>query len=307
MENLKLMELLEQFKAETKQPAIRLTTRRSDHITATNSKFGGLPYLPKNFAYPTDDKGNPLKLLAQLNFGELPPLADFPSEGILQFFVLHDGSIGLGGGLNTDYKVIYHEKIHENDQMTAFPEVKFVKSSPKETEWFPFEGEFLLTGELVNMRPDFGNSSILLEKVKPFFEKHGLMSYFESFPWTFEDSRKWERERKFMQNAEYKETVERQKQVQALLDGTFDLAFEPFHLVGGSPWFCQGDPRIDHFDMDDDLSKYGTLLFQMVSDDAENSEDVIMWGDDGVVNFFINRADLRNLKFDDVLYYGDCY
>ena len=64
MENLKLMELLKEFKAETKKPAIRLTTRRSDCITATNSKFGGLPYLPKNFAYPKDGKGNPLKLLA---------------------------------------------------------------------------------------------------------------------------------------------------------------------------------------------------------------------------------------------------
>ncbi|MCL1997287.1 MAG: YwqG family protein, partial [Turicibacter sp.] len=61
MENLTV--LLEEFKATTKRQAIRLIAQRSDRTTATNSKFGGLPYLPKDFAYPTNAKGEPLKLL----------------------------------------------------------------------------------------------------------------------------------------------------------------------------------------------------------------------------------------------------
>ncbi|MCL2014669.1 MAG: YwqG family protein, partial [Defluviitaleaceae bacterium] len=58
-----LTALLEEFRATTKRQAIRLIAQRSDCTTATNSKFGGLPYLPKDFAYPTNAKGEPLKLL----------------------------------------------------------------------------------------------------------------------------------------------------------------------------------------------------------------------------------------------------
>ena len=263
MENLKLMELLEQFKAETKQPAIRLTTRRSDHITPTNSKFGGLPYLPKNFAYPTDDKGNPLKLLAQLNFGELPPLADFPSEGILQFFVLADESIGTDGG---DYKVIFHDKINENDQMTDFPEIKFVRKNlrRKESEWFPFEGEFLLTGELVDVPINWTLEEFGVE-LERFAESRSDVDFDELLEFAEDDS-----------------------------------IFEPaeIHSIGGYPWFAQDDRRPNG----------STLLFQMSSEFGSEipEEDQIMWGDAGVANFFIDLADLRNLKFDDVLYNWDC-
>ncbi|MCL2016621.1 MAG: YwqG family protein, partial [Defluviitaleaceae bacterium] len=185
MENL--TQLLEDFKAETKQPAIRLTTRQSDQITATNSKFGGLPYLPKNFAYPMDGKGNPLKLLAQLNFGELPPLADFPSEGILQFFVLNNKMLGVKDWKNQS-KVLYHEKIlPESEQMTDFPEVKYISEDDEELE-FPFEGEFLITGELVEMSMpyDYGDGGFF-DNFKPFCEKHGIMSHFEKIFLTGED------------------------------------------------------------------------------------------------------------------------
>jgi len=269
MENL--TELLEQFKAETKQQAIRLTAQRSDRITATSSKFGGLPYLPKNFAYPTDVNGNPLKLLAQLNFGELPRLANFPTSGILQFFVLPDYYIGFDYHKtinNGKYKVIYHEEIHENDRITDFPEIKFV--GRENDEWFPFEGEFAVTGELVDISAnpqvfDFD------DKFKPFCEKHGINYY---------------------QSSENYDEIEEY------------LMLEGWHLIGGFPWFWQEDPRYGK----ENLRKYDTLLFQMSSDFGKEipRKDEIMWGDSGVANFFINHTDLRNLKFDDVLYNWDC-
>ena len=281
MENLKLMEKLEQFKAETKQQAIRLTAQRSDRITATSSKFGGLPYLPKNFAYPTDAKGNPLKLLAQLNFGELPPLADFPTSGILQFFVLHDYDIGSdwqNQGNQSHHKVIYHREIHENDRMTDFPEVKFVSPYPpgEEEEWFPFQGEFAITGELADVFPVFGSFDFA-DKFETFCEEHQF---------DLKSSRLWN--------------------VASEIFG--DGIFERWHFVGGCPAFEQSDPRYDK----KNLRKYDTLLFQMSSDYYSENwrkipiEDEIAWGDGGIANFFINRTDLQNLKFDDVLYNWDC-
>lgn len=51
------------------------------------SKFIGNPYLPKSSHYPTDKNGEPMKLLAQINFSEVPNFSLFPSQGIVQFFV----------------------------------------------------------------------------------------------------------------------------------------------------------------------------------------------------------------------------
>lgn len=51
------------------------------------SKFLGDPYLPLGMAYPRDRDGQPMQLLAQINFAEMPPLPDYPAEGIVQFFL----------------------------------------------------------------------------------------------------------------------------------------------------------------------------------------------------------------------------
>ena len=58
----------------------------------TDSKFGGLPYLPASADYVLDEQGKPMTLLAQLNFAEMPPLPDFPEKGIVQFFVTNADS-----------------------------------------------------------------------------------------------------------------------------------------------------------------------------------------------------------------------
>jgi len=312
LENLeKAKNLLEGFKAETKQPAIRLTTQRSDHIAATSSKFGGLPYLPKNFAYPTCALGNRLKLLAQLNFAELPPLADFPTSGILQFFVLHDENIGRewGNPINDGkYKVIYHKEIHENDRMTDFPEIKFVPPKFVDKSWlpkisaesFPFEGEFLVTGELVEVPPisytwDFN------VKFKAFCEKYGIFSEFEPYFLITENFGDWLKMTETMPQEEQLATKQKSDKIEDLLIAFFGYC--EWHLIGSYPFFTQEDPRF----YVKNSKKYDTLLFQMASEYEQGKpKDCIMWGDMGVANFFINRQNLQNLKFDDVLYNWDC-
>ena len=68
------------------------------------------------------------------------------------------------------------------------------------------------------------------------------------------------------------------------------------HKIGGYPYFAQDDPRRD--------DTYDTLLFQL---DADTHGDVyVMYGDSGVINFFINHEALNRLDFSDVLWNGDC-
>ena len=69
--------------------------------------------------------------------------------------------------------------------------------------------------------------------------------------------------------------------------------------TGGYPYFIGEDIRKN------DLSRqtYDTLLLQIISDDELD----IMWGDCGVLKFFINRDKLEKLDFSDVLLFTEEY
>ena len=66
----------------------------------------------------------------------------------------------------------------------------------------------------------------------------------------------------------------------------------------GHPFFTQEDVR-------EEGSRYDTLLFQLDSETVDE-EEITMWGDCGVGNFFINAEDLKNLDFSNVVYNWDC-
>ena len=61
---------------------------------------------------------------------------------------------------------------------------------------------------------------------------------------------------------------------------------ENSHLLG-HPYFTQADIRERGW-------RYDTLLFQLDSECCEE-QDIVMWGDSGVGNFFINCEDLKRL------------
>lgn len=71
------------------------------------------------------------------------------------------------------------------------------------------------------------------------------------------------------------------------------------HKIGGYPYFIQEDLRKHTLE----LQQYDTLLLQIIS----NDEHGIMWGDCGVIKFFINYYDLLHLKFDQTIMYVEDY
>lgn len=66
-----------------------------DETKPWESKLGGCPYLEDIAQYPVGKTGKPMMFLAQINLGEMPPLPDFPQEGLLQFYVEDDELYGL--------------------------------------------------------------------------------------------------------------------------------------------------------------------------------------------------------------------
>lgn len=80
---------------ESRKNYVRVIAEEERPTLPWESKIGGLPYLPAGALHPAAPDGSPLTLLAQVNFGDLPPLPLFPTEGLLQFFIHDDSSYGL--------------------------------------------------------------------------------------------------------------------------------------------------------------------------------------------------------------------
>ena len=79
----------------------------------------------------------------------------------------------------------------------------------------------------------------------------------------------------------------------------------PYHQMGGYPYFTQEDPRINA----GELANLDVLLFQLDSEMLPRKQgggDLVLWGDCGVCNFFINREALRRRDFSWVCYNWDC-
>lgn len=76
---------------KTQQTAISITAHYAENPSRLGSQFGGKPYWEKNTPQPLDENRQPLALLAQINFAELPsceqPIKHLPNHGILQFFL----------------------------------------------------------------------------------------------------------------------------------------------------------------------------------------------------------------------------
>ncbi|MCL1698679.1 MULTISPECIES: YwqG family protein [unclassified Lysinibacillus] len=124
--NLLLPKELESFRFDIEDSlrSAMIITPYTRSTTVTESKFAGEPYLPYYQTYPKDITGEPMRLLAQINFAEMPPLKDFPSQGMLQFFISSNIFV------NADH---YHEDIFQQFYKIRFyPTVNDEATMPKQ-------------------------------------------------------------------------------------------------------------------------------------------------------------------------------
>ncbi len=152
VKKLELPEAFERFREvmeETIQPFINIVTEQRK-TSLFESKFEGDPYFPLTMAYPKNAEGQPLKLLAQINFANVPKhVPNFPTEGILQFYIdAHDDVLGMdfdNGQNQQGFRVIFHEQIEE-DASQLVQDFSFVDTN-KEDMYFPVEKEMALSFE----------------------------------------------------------------------------------------------------------------------------------------------------------------
>ena len=268
---------------KNKKPMIKISLS-DDKPNLFQSKFGGVPYLPKDMEVPKNKENEQLTLLAQINIEELPKNNIYPmEEGMLQFWILNDDVLGLDYDthLGNGFKVVYYKEI---DKSVTEEEV-LEKYNPYKDEdsYFPVEGEFSLSFKLTDgyfsdSNDDF--SEIVDREMKKFH---------------LENKEKYKEILKVYDDKEYLsywdiwDILEEDKKIGEIL-------FESGHKIGGFPNFTQSDIR--------EIGDYEILLLQIDSEGTEKNE--IMWGDCGIANFFIREKDLKELNFDKVIYNWDC-
>ena len=264
------------------EPGVRFMIDKCDEALGLfDSKIGGTPYFPKCMEYPRGKKnlfaGQPLTLLAQLNFEQLPHVPDFPEKGILQFFLAGDDLYGMSPGDireladQDNFRVIYHKDIITDETLLLSPD-----EIPKCTqdEMLPFTGEYrLVPGEIEQMPANYWDHRFCEAFVECYNE-------FAEEPIEYI----WELD-------------------EEISDELYDKAVDyPDAFIGGYPVFTQEDPRSER----SGLLDCDVVLFEM--DSYYNGEKGIdiMWGDSGTGCFLIPRDRLKALDFSRVLYNFDC-
>lgn len=266
MEDLKT--ICEKINEKTKLECIKLSAKL-EKCTQFDSKVGGTPYIPNGFEYPysKSEPSQPLMLLAQINFEQMPHIKDYPIKGMLQFYLNpKDDCCGINWDNPTEqdnFRIIYHESVdYSANNLDKIPE--FNKESD---DYMPFEygTEAKLTGKLhlqgLTPYPCEDFDDIIKNTFKELYPNEDVETFYKDNEEEIE---------KFFEENDYS-----------------------VHAIGGYPNYTQNDVRTE---------EHSTLLFQLDTDDDIN----LMWGDCGIGNFFINLKDLKNLDFSNVLYNWDC-
>ncbi|MCY6957992.1 YwqG family protein [Clostridium brassicae] len=146
MKNIRLQipEELEKFRQvieKTIRPYVKIELK-SQNTLPWESKIGGNPYLEIGMEYPKTLKGEQLRLLAQINFEEVPHIEPFPTKGILQVFIFPDDLYGadFDNPCKQDtFRIIYLPEVKKDEKLLV-TDFSFLKEL--EEEWYlPFEKE----------------------------------------------------------------------------------------------------------------------------------------------------------------------
>lgn len=307
---LELPAELEPFRQEiesSKKPVIKITYERKA-TDLWSSKFGGVPYLPKGYDFPKDSEGKYMHLLAQLNFEEIfaqvPYLASFPKQGILQFYI--GGTDLYGMDLDNlvnqkDFKLLYFSEFDRNNCQTDFAFLLDINESYSTLNnqkfsalQFVDENNCPIDNPLVDCVHEHYYSPLKHQDVNNFQECLALQ---------FSPDNEWVCREDYQINHIFEE--QKLKQFFDIMEGDdyklndwyYANLYDIHPKIGGYGYFTQTDPR----EYSPQYKDHKVVLLHMISDDE------ICWGDCGVGNFLIRAEDLENLDFSQVIYNYDCY
>ncbi len=300
------------FDVPPPRPTVPLTQDRTIQDGPTISKIAGTPYMPASVEWPIFRHG-PMRFFAQLNFGELPALPGFPRHGILQLFGGTDEVYGLD---DPDGSFVRYIEDTSEPSVGDMPEEAIGTDGPFSDPWSanPLRGE-----ELQEVRPGYDDVTTRTFSWSGEFD-NGRHAYVflqrdahirhiispDDFSVLVRDrlpDGSWrassmsclgrsapQRVRELTEDAKREGFVQWEPPLDRVVpfsDG------KPWgHRLGGYPGFTQSDPRPPEDPR--------ILLVQIDSDEG------LMWGDNGIANWFITPDELVRRDFSNVLFNWDC-
>ncbi len=265
-------------------------------ISLTESKVGGLPYIPIGEKAPLyrdryeNNEEKTMALFAQINCEDLEGLENFPKKGLIQIYMPGDTEFDVED--ENDLKVIYYENIGEHYSEEELKDIyKPFHSFYRKEDAYPF-GETIerKIGYALEFSSLYNISEISEEKQKKYLDK-----VLEKMKLTLN---KKEKEDLFydidMIFYDYNYNKYLSKNMEIIDEEEWKIDSRTH--CGGYPDFYQGyDLREENGTKD----KYDIVLFQLGSDLGNNGWRVLIY-DNGFVNFFINSEKLKNKDFSDI-------
>lgn len=238
-----------------------------EELKVKDSKFGGMPFLPKNTEIPKTKDGNQMFMITQINVSQLPKDTLPFDTGYIQFFI--DGEDDCYGAeiddpfINAGFKVVFQEETKE-----YYDEDEIESIYTAQSEEGIFSEPYALRFNKKTMGISTSDTNFNNEFVKTWnemYQENEIEHYFD-----LDDD---------------------------VSEKLFELSSGQGHKLFGYPFFTQEDPRSQK------EAKEYKLLLQIDTDD----EIDVCFGDCGVINFFIKDEDLKNKDFSKVYYTFDCY
>jgi uncharacterized protein YwqG len=248
---------------------LSLLPAEESEIDIAKSKIGGLPHLPKEETYPTNELGKSLSFIGQINLEEVTDYDDsglLPKTGLLSFFYCADQEVwGFEPNNKQRFKVIYFDNTNELVRYD-FP--------------IDLEPHSIFKPNLLSF-----TSSLSL----PSWDDDGVEDIFEAQDWDNYLEISLESDNQMLGYA---------NNIQGSMELTCQLVTNGIDC-GGSAGYK--DPRRSELEKD---KHDWILLLQMDSDEDKTR---MMWGDGGRIYFWLKKQDLLNKDFDKAWCILQCY
>ena len=274
-----------------RQQAIRLKLSSPDApLPQTASKFGGRPYLPAGESAPTNEKGEPLGMIAQINCADLPENDIYPATGMLQFWIDPNDEECMWGYdyekplSQKNHRVIYYETLGEPNPDAPYPTVN----------WDDYGWPFGRDGK--------GTAEEVVEYALAFetWEQGFLDGGYEIYD-QFADA--WD---EMYPDQKLPEEPNARDDASYNLTEPFESEERDYSHIGGYPSFVQNDPRDEFEELRGHTVNLLTIVSESENEENEDEEIEIMWGDAGAANWLITPEALAARDFSQVVFEWAC-
>lgn len=274
METEKVDKIIQRLLRTATAPCYELRLNFTRNPTISDSKIGGLPYWDDEQPYPTDERGLPMALLAQINFSKHRMAKPLPRQGLIQFFIsCNQGWYGFNPtepNKQTNFRIVYHLTI--NGAITKRHIEKLHLPCLNKLEPMSLCGEYAL-----RIRKGMSDIDATTKSFNHLFEKVIGTLFGET-----------------LNGKDWSGYIDDEFNCERIYETFFEG--NTFHLLG-YPYFIQEEIQ----------PSYDTLLLQIPSLKDSNNKYAASWGDNGILKFFINKDKLMNCDFSDVMYHFECY